>query len=197
EVFHLAESVQRAYRGRQPSSPMGGADVARVLDLLDTDERHVWVDGGWGVDALLERQTREHDDLDLVVELSAAADVIALLEAEGYELVAGGPPKSFVLVDDRGRQVDVHPVVFDDARGGGVYRTDDGGEWIYPGSGFDGRGRIGERPVRCLTPEVQVLVHDGYELTEKDYRELYLLHERFGVELPARYAERALRGGHA
>jgi hypothetical protein len=29
-----------------------------------------------------------------------------------------------------------------------------------------------------------VLVHAGYELTEKDYRELYLLRQRFGVEPP-------------
>jgi hypothetical protein len=43
---------------------------------------------------------------------------------------------------------------------------------------------VDERPVRCLSPEVQVLVHAGYELTDKDYRELYLLRERFGVELP-------------
>jgi lincosamide nucleotidyltransferase A/C/D/E len=171
------------------------ADAVEILDLLEIDERSVWVDGGWGVDALLERQTREHDDLDLVLELSSAGDVIELLEGAGYELVAGGPPKSFVLVDERGLQVDVHPVVFDDARGGGVYRTDDGGEWVYPAAGFGGRGRIGDRPVRCLTPDVQVLVHDGYELTGKDYRELFLLHERFGVALPARYAERAFRSG--
>jgi hypothetical protein len=29
-----------------------------------------------------------------------------------------------------------------------------------------------------------VLVHAGYELTGKDYRELYLLWERFGVQPP-------------
>ena len=28
-------------------------------------------------------------------------------------------------------------------------------------------------------PEVQVLVHAGYHLAQKDYRELYLLRERF------------------
>jgi hypothetical protein len=49
--------------------------------------------------------------------------------------------------------------------------------------------------VRCLTPEVQVLVHDGYELTEKDYRELFLLHARFDILLPAKYAQRALAAG--
>lgn len=37
-----------------------------------------------------------------------------------------------------------------------------------------------------------MLVHAGYELTEKDYRELYLLHERFGVELPVDLVERVL-----
>jgi hypothetical protein len=38
-----------------------------------------------------------------------------------------------------------------------------------------------------------VLVHDGYELTDQDYKELYLLHERFGVELPPKNAERRSR----
>jgi hypothetical protein len=38
--------------------------------------------------------------------------------------------------------------------------------------------------VRCLSPEVQVLVHAGYDLADKDYRELSLLRDRFGVELP-------------
>jgi hypothetical protein len=33
---------------------------------------------------------------------------------------------------------------------------------------------------------VQVLVHDGYELGEKDFVELRLLHERFGVALSDR-----------
>ncbi len=79
--------------------------------------------------------------------------------------------------------MDVHPVVFDD-EGGGVYRMEDGRDWTYPAEGFAGRGRVGGTAVRCLTPEVQVLVHAGYELAAKDYAELRLLHERFGVALP-------------
>jgi hypothetical protein len=39
---------------------------------------------------------------------------------------------------------------------------------------------------------VQVLVHDGYELAEKDYRELRLLHDRFGVALPESVRDQAL-----
>jgi lincosamide nucleotidyltransferase A/C/D/E len=168
---------------------MAAAELTRLLDLVEAAGFGVWVDGGWGVDALLGEQTREHDDLDVVIELRHAARMVELLAAEGYDLVAGGAPKSFAAVDGIGRQVDVHPVAF--ARdGGGVYVTDDGGTWVYPAAGFAGRGEIAGRPVRCLTPEVQVVVHAGYELGEKDYRELRLLHERFGVDVPARALQR-------
>jgi len=183
--------MARAYRGRQPSAPMEAAEVVRLLDLLEAEDLVAWLDGGWGVDALLERQTRSHDDLDLVVELDDVPTVIAVLEGAGYEVAAGEAPKSFVAVDADGRQVDVHPVVFDEA-GGGVYQMDEGREWVYPSAGFSGRGRVAGRSVRCLTPEVQVLVHDGYELTDKDYRELNQLHERFGVDLPQKHEQRAL-----
>ena len=42
----------------------------KVLDLynwLNENNIAVWIDGGWCVDALLGRQTREHADLDIAV----------------------------------------------------------------------------------------------------------------------------------
>ena len=162
---------------------MDASSLLAVIGQLEAEGIQVWLDGGWGVDALLGRQTREHDDLDLVVELVDASSIIGLLSRLGYRVVAGAPPKSFVMVDSRGRQVDLHPVTFD-AEGGGIYELEDGKEWVYPAQGFTGQGSVEEASVRCLSPEVQVLVHAGYELTEKDYRELYLLRERFGVEPP-------------
>jgi lincosamide nucleotidyltransferase A/C/D/E len=170
---------------------MDARSLLRVVRLLEDEGIDVWLDGGWGVDALLERQTREHDDLDVVAGLRDSDRIIALLHGLRYELSAGGPPRSFVLVDPPGRQVDVHPVTFD-AEGGGVYQMADGLEWVYPAEGFSGRGTVDGRSVRCLSPEIQVLVHSGYELTAKDYRELYLLRERFRVELPVELLERVL-----
>src|SRR5439155_17869883 len=106
--------VQVGYRGREPHEPMAAGEVVRLLELVRSIGVTVWLDGGWGVDALLEEQTREHDDLDLVVELAHYERLIETLEAEGYERAAGAPPKSFVLVDPIGRQVDAHPVEFDE-----------------------------------------------------------------------------------
>lgn len=159
---------------------MDAPNVVSIVDLLERDGIGVWIDGGWGVDALLGRETREHDDLDLVAELRHSSPIIELLRRLGYQLVAGGAPESFVLVDGAGRQVDVHPVTFDD-QGGGVYEMEGGRSWTYPAEGFSGRGTVAGRPVHCLSPEVQVLVHAGYELTSKDHEELRLLHEDFGV----------------
>jgi lincosamide nucleotidyltransferase A/C/D/E len=191
-VTRLPPTSEWPYDERQPWAAMAGAEVVRLVDRASAAGIAVWIDGGWGVDALLGEQMREHDDLDLVVELADVPRLEAVLTDAGYERVAGEAPKSFVVVDLDGHQVDVHPVLLDAQRGGGVYVMEDGREWIYPADGFAGRGRIGGRIVRCLTPEAQVLVHDGYELTEKDYRELFLLHSRFGVALPAKYADRAL-----
>src|SRR5215207_1689396 len=99
---------------------MDSETLLAVVGRLEADGIDVWLDGGWGVDALLGHQTRDHDDLDLVVELDYATRIIELLAGLGYSLVAGGPPRSFVMVDTLGRQVDVHPVTFN-AEGGVVY----------------------------------------------------------------------------
>ena len=78
----------------------------------------------------------------------------------------------------------IHAVTFDDA-GNGVYRMQNGEDWIYPAEGFSGRGRVGGTGVRCLSPATQVLCHaHGYVPVEKDFRDMERLDERFGVELP-------------
>src|SRR5579884_2713452 len=59
----------RAGRGRQPQTDMSAEDAAAILDRLGAAGLTAWVDGGWAVDALAGRQTRTHDDLDLVVLL--------------------------------------------------------------------------------------------------------------------------------
>ena len=55
---------------------MTGNDVLEILNVLNAANIPVWIDGGWGIDALIGKQTREHEDLDFVVELEKVKDII-------------------------------------------------------------------------------------------------------------------------
>jgi lincosamide nucleotidyltransferase A/C/D/E len=184
---------QRVGRGRIPATEMTPDDLIKLVDQLETSGVKVWVDGGWGVEALLGRQMRRHDDLDLVVELPDVPKMRDVLVENGYAMLGGTPPMSFEMVDSAGRQVDVHPVRFNE-RGDGIYKTRTGEEWAYPAAGFSGIGQIHGRQVRCLSPEVQMLVHNGYELSDKDHQEIRALHESFGVPPPPGYVAPTERG---
>jgi lincosamide nucleotidyltransferase A/C/D/E len=175
----------RTGKGRQPSALMDIGHAVAVLDALRLRGISVWVHGGWGVDALLEGQTREHDDLDLVVQVADWPRIEAALGALGYRVAQGGPPTNTVLLDRAGRQVDLHPIRFA-PNGDGIYRMETGEDWPFPASGFAGHGRLGNRRVRCLTPEVEVLTHADYPLDEEDWHDLQALRQRFGVAIPAR-----------
>ncbi len=164
--------------------------AGQVLDVLDAVEAgglRVWLDGGWGVDALLGEQTRAHDDVDIVVELDQFEDVCRALEPLGLRLVEDLLPTRAVLRSPDGRQVDVHPVTFDhDGVGWQRGAGPDGSDCRYPSAGF-GQGRVLDRSVPCLTAELQVEHHRGYEPRERDRRDMAALASAFGLELPPPY----------
>jgi lincosamide nucleotidyltransferase A/C/D/E len=162
---------------------MSQADVLEVLDRLDGSAIRVWLDGGWGVDALLGEVTRRHADLDLVISLDDVAVFAERMAAHGYQHVRGGLDSNFVLRDARGSEIDVHPVRFD-ADGDGVYRMENGEDWVFPADGFLGIGRVGARRVHCLSADVQMVDHaTGYEPGPTDLADMRLLHERLGTRL--------------
>ena len=169
---------------------MPSAALVELLSLLDAAGISVWLDGGWGVDALLETQTRPHKDADLIVALVDVPKLQEALAQRGFAFARGTPPHSFVLADGRGLEVDIHAAAFD-ALGNGVYRMESGEVWIYPAEGFTGRGVVAGTSVRCLSPAAQVLCHThGYEPAENDFRDMELLAQRFGVTLPPRLRRR-------
>ena len=110
--------------------------------------------------------------------------LVVVLANLGYTGIRTWPdsPEVFVLRAADDRRVDVHPVRFDEA-GNGIQRIGGDREWAYPMGGFAGEGTIGGRRVRCLTAEVQVLCHAGYELKDSDAHDLRALRDRLGVEL--------------
>ena len=126
-------------------------DLPELLALLALFETHgitVIVDGGWGVDALLEKQTRPHGDLDIAVDHRQVPLLRTLLEARGYKDVPRDDTRecNFVLGDDKGHEVDVHSFIFDE-QGNITFGVP------YPLESLQGTGKIGERVVRCIPPD--------------------------------------------
>jgi lincosamide nucleotidyltransferase A/C/D/E len=169
------------------SPEMTAKDVIEIVNLLNQNDIEVIIDGGWGVDALLEKQTRTHADLDVAVEHKDVPNIRALLEAKGYHEVPWGDTWecNFVLGDDSGHLFDVHSCTFDKA-GNNVFGVK------YPYDSLKGSGSINGLPVKCITPEWMVKFHSGYKLDENDYHDVKLLCNRFGIEIPKEYDEFAM-----
>jgi len=167
---------------------MRADDVVTLLDAFERDEVDVWVDGGWGIDALLGAQQRRHADLDLALPTRQWGAATDTLEAIGFATIRDDGPYNQVLVDDDGRVVDLH--AFDDES---TVIGDDGVErhgpkgLAYVTGGFDGRGIVAGRTVRCMTAEFQMWSHTGYVADADDFHDVERLHRRFGLPIPAGY----------
>ena len=163
---------------------MTATDVIGLYAELETMGITMWVDGGWGVDALLGQQSRPHKDLDIVIQQKDVSRLRELLEARGYKGIKleEARPWNFVLGDAKGRELDVHVIVVND-KGNGLYGPAQNGE-MYPAASLTGTGSICGQAVRCISPEWAVKFHSGYQLKEKDFRDVSALCEKFDIQLP-------------
>lgn len=169
---------------------MGAARAVRLVQAVEQAAARVWVDGGWGVDAVLGEETRVHSDLDLVVELSSVSAVVEALGRLGYRATEEHLPTRLVLSEPRlGTGVDLHPVVFQP--GGGALQRGagaGGGDAYFPEEGFS-RGRIDGRDVGCLSAPLLVAHHTGYPPDAVDVADVARLSHRFGLPWPAGYPQ--------
>jgi lincosamide nucleotidyltransferase A/C/D/E len=174
---------------------MRSDEVVDVLECLDRGGVPVWLDGGWGVDALMGCQTRAHGDLDLALARGGLDRACRALAAAGFNHDAAanpGLPARCVLVDPQGGEVDLHPLVFDAAADGWQQLTPAapnpprcGAEWgRYPSEHLRASGVIGGRSVRCLSAELQMRFHQGYAWSASDRHDVALLERECGVPVP-------------
>ncbi len=164
---------------------MEAKDVIEIVRLLEKENIDVWLDGGWAVDALLRKQTRSHSDLDIVIQQKDVPKLRRLLR--GYADAPRNDPSAwnFAIRDNKGREVDVHVIVFD-KKGNGLYGPKKRGI-MYPADSLTGTGTVQGRSVKCISAEYLVKFHSGYELKEEDFKDVYALHKRFGIALPSEY----------
>jgi len=160
---------------------MSAGDVVELLDLLLAADVQLWLDGGWGVDALVGEQTRAHKDLDLIVRDEHVPLMRAVLADHGFEHVRG-PAWNFVLRDSAGREVDVHPARVDE-RGVGHLTTEAGEVFLYSAEALAAVGTINGHNVKCLSADAQMINHsDGdYEPGVTDFHDVRVLTERLGT----------------
>ena len=167
---------------------MAAEDVMGVVSAIRQAGISVWLDGGWGVDALIGEQTRPHDDLDVVIPLLDAERSIGALAALGYEVEIDARPTRLVLANGKGQRIDIHLVALEpNGNARQIGAGPGGGDAVYPSGGFLGSGKIAGEQVDCLTPHLLVAHHMGYEPQDKDRHNVRLLCERFGIPLPAAY----------
>lgn len=57
-------------------------DACEIIKYALQNEIKVYLDGGWGVDALLKRESRIHNDIDLFVELKHYHDSVYIFCSE-------------------------------------------------------------------------------------------------------------------
>jgi len=158
--------------------------VRRLVAQLQEAGITVWLDGGWGIDALLGRQTRPHHDLDIIVLVSDVPKVLEVLQPARFVVREGSIPHAFVLVSPFGHELDFHAVTFQ-PDGTAVHRIDNGNDWVLSADAFTGVGTVDGAKILCLSAETQVRCHaQGYVPTEKDFGDMESLQQAFGVELP-------------
>lgn len=164
--------------------------ASRVLQILDGAARagvEVWLDGGWGVDALLGDEHREHDDVDLVVPLIALPMLISALRPHGFRVIDDLLPTRLVLGTIEGERIDVHSVTFDDTGvGWQVAAAPDGADCRYPASCFV-TGTVAGQVVPCLDAATQMDHHSGYAPRPHDIVDVQRLATHFALPVPPNY----------
>jgi lincosamide nucleotidyltransferase A/C/D/E len=140
---------------------MTAENALALYDLFRSHGITVWVDGGWGVDALLGRQTRPHSDLDVALRHSDVPKLRALLEERGYRDVPRGDTRdcNLVLGNDLGHQIDVHSFELD-AQGNNVFGCG------YRAEHLSGEGTISGRVVKSIPPKQIIEFHTGYKIDD-------------------------------
>ncbi|WP_345200760.1 nucleotidyltransferase domain-containing protein [Streptomyces lavendulae] len=160
--------------------------AADLYEVLRGRGIRCWVMGGWGVDALLGAQTREHHDLDVLVlgeDLPLLDEVFRdhgfgvqrVWEAENRWVEVDGStrPTAFVAGTAEGVELDVHVIEVE----AGVVVPLCNVPWPFDAGSLEGRGVIDGRPVACVSAQTQVAMHRGYELPEAHERDVALLRQ--------------------
>jgi lincosamide nucleotidyltransferase A/C/D/E len=158
--------------------------LCRTFEAANLD---FWIDGGWGVDALLGLQTRPHSDLDLAVHFADLSRFQNALLPLGYQPVvrSENPAWNLVFRHPVDGSVDLHSFVLNDV-GEGIL-GDPSENSMHPTGALDGVGRLGIMQVRCIAALFVLTFRNGFEPRDVDRHDVAALCEHFGLKRPSRF----------
>lgn len=182
----------------KPSKPRMTADrLLEICTALEALGVRLFLDGGWGVDALLGKETRPHKDVDFIIDISDVEKVTKYFEDHGFKpsQEEEGFPWHFIL-ESTDAMADIHVVQFNET-GGASYGPK---EWKaqFPAYAFRGLGKVNGTRVRCLSAEYRidcltvgygVITRTGYTLKASDYEDMAKLCEHFTISMPEEYVD--------
>lgn len=148
-------------------------DLLKVLDLLDNTRIRYWLDGGWGVDVLAGKQTREHRDIDIDFDSQYTDELLRVFKENGYEVVVDWRPVRVELYHSQLSYVDIHPFVLNND--GTAKQADLEGGWYEFEADIFGSAVFNGRSVPCISAKGQKLFHTGYELREVDKHDMDII----------------------
>ena len=85
-----------------------------VLNLLEDLNIKYWIDGGWGVDILTEKQNRDHRDIDVDFDGESEETLLAALKDKGYKITTDWSPARIELHHPELGYIDIHPLIIDE-----------------------------------------------------------------------------------
>lgn len=125
------------------------ADLLKVLDLMETFGMRYWLDGGWGVDVLLGKQTREHRDVDINFDARYTDALLRTLVSHGYEITTDWRPVRIELCHPELSYVDIHPFVINED--GTAKQADLEGGWYEFEADYFGSAVFEGRTIPCIS----------------------------------------------
>lgn len=176
---------------RRMAGEVTAAELLVILDAIRSSGVDFWLAGGWGVDALVGRQTRRHGDVDVVIgdfERDAPA-AAAALESLGFSTLSrlhqdAWMPDSWQVRDRLLRSVGLSSIDWPRLRAGldldGL--AADRCEASRERRDVFTEGHVAGHPVPCLSAKVQLLFHSGYELRLVHHHDVALLRSMIASE---------------
>ncbi|WP_294150372.1 nucleotidyltransferase domain-containing protein [uncultured Clostridium sp.] len=140
--------------------------LEEILDLLDGMGMRYWIDGGWGVDIILGRQSREHRDIDVDFDGEYTDVLLKALEDKGYVITTDWRPCRIELSHPLLGYIDIHPFVI--AEDGSARQADPEGGWYDLQAEWFSSAVFEGRKIPCISAGAQKPFHTGYEPREVD-----------------------------